>query len=823
MKVGLLFQLIHPKYCVWVILHCIYSSSSSSSKCNHNNTVHSIHRFPFARRRKRFGPLYRELGNCINRGEMIRNPLSSQQPAAPAPPGPPPAASAPSIGPSTSSGGRLRRRNKPAGQAQAQSFENLKHEQLQKTASRVNESRLENISSSASSIISLSDWIQKFGITADQLLGRKRETFLDHNGILRYVDNWQLVEEDVLNTELARNDNFFYDLTGCIKVNVLHLKPSDESSKKQPGAQGSSKAERISVLNDWKLLWNFFSWDNEDEIAEQAPLLRLFIEFFFHFRTCQIMVGLYLYNITIMTICLIAYPHANVNSYLIYDYFTATVQMFTYFAIIFLYRGKISLTENASSLKANPHIEAYQHRMKEKRASARPDGAIPPPAAPPVPPSDSTAPAPGPTAKYVTYYSVHWSSTIRQLVSKSKEEISRLLFRSHQSHPPPHHTHQQQEHPRFFHPDDRTPSYYELLNISLKFLIRHNGIQPKEIDFDRPTYRLVLLFAVTVFPVYLFFSDYFTTYLLYVIPICLDQGDSEFCRYYMLYIILSLGSLTKFALQFVFGGSVLVALVGLAYGGEIAFRLINSWMTKFSCLRRVSYHHSSLIVQSPQESEHSSSASERQESSSHADGFIQAKLDSRASAIELKEIEGSDQSDAADSENDLFFDYGVSVDSFNDLLRRDATEHYFFIKHVLAQAGKIWSPALTGMMVLDIYIVASYLSFLLIFGKALSRLVLIQLGIYMAVRTIILVIYPIASICHANSVLYEIQECFQNSSPEDFSVIGGRDRWMKFIELCPIVWTYFGIWVTWGKLGGLIWTGIVGLIAYFITSTLQTL
>jgi hypothetical protein len=69
------------------------------------------------------------------------------------------------------------------------------------------------------------------------------------------------------------------------------------------------------------------------------------------------------------------------------------------------------------------------------------------------------------------------------------------------------------------------------------------------------------------------------------------------------------------------------------------------------------------------------------------------------------------------------------------------------------------------------------------------------------------------SMSHANAYLYEIKGMFEKSALDDFLVLGGREHWIALIEACPIVWTYYGIWITYDRLQGLLYTSFVGIVA----------
>eukprot|EP01039_Chlorochromonas_danica_P002707 gene2707-2957_t len=183
--------------------------------------------------------------------------------------------------------------------------------------------------------------------------------------------------------------------------------------------------------------------------------------------------------------------------------------------------------------------------------------------------------------------------------------------------------------------------------------------------------------------------------------------------------------------------------------------------------------------------------------------------------ISIHSVVGRERSQrviTASRKEGVLFSCGSS--ELKDHLLHDATEHYLFIREVMAACGHIWSVGLTGLFALAIYIIVAYSTFSVYFYKLDSGVTIWQLIIVMIVRTLLLIIYPIASVCHANTYIYELQETFSMAAPDDFSVLGGRDRWVALLQQSPAVWTYYGLWITYDRLLGLAWTMIAALAAY---------
>ena len=62
-----------------------------------------------------------------------------------------------------------------------------------------------------------------------------------------------------------------------------------------------------------------------------------------------------------------------------------------------------------------------------------------------------------------------------------------------------------------------------------------------------------------------------------------------------------------------------------------------------------------------------------------------------------------------------------------------------------------------------------------------------------------------------------LQEQFLVAAPEDFSVLGGRDSWLQYLEKVPAIWTIYGVLITWDRLTGLLWTTVAGIGAIVIS------
>ncbi len=151
-------------------------------------------------------------------------------------------------------------------------------------------------------------------------------------------------------------------------------------------------------------------------------------------------------------------------------------------------------------------------------------------------------------------------------------------------------------------------------------------------------------------------------------------------------------------------------------------------------------------------------------------------------------------------------------------ISRDAYEHYLFLREYMNQAGKLWSPALCGLLVYLLYLLSAYIYYMAVFTAFfLQRGILVKVLMFLLTRTAILFVYPVASIAHANSCIFLLQEAFLVSSPEDYEILGGRDKWIAFLTAVPAAWSVCGLWVTWDRLFAIFWTLVTAAAAVLFT------
>eukprot|EP01040_Poterioochromonas_malhamensis_P008070 gene8070-8724_t len=377
----------------------------------------------------------------------------------------------------------------------------------------------------------------------------------------------------------------------------------------------------------------------------------------------------------------------------------------------------------------------------------------------------------------------------------------------------------------------RSLSYHELLNISLKFLTKVNGVEPEKINFDRWSYRCMLIFIVFLYPIYVFFGHLLVTYLSLIEPACKDGGlNNALCEYYFYISFVTFGMATRYLIQMIYGMSVLTALSALAYGAEIVYRLVDVWIVKFKSLRKVEDYDMEVFFTAEGPVKRSNGVGSGRRSFVTDTNSIISPLQKSRLSPGLDDQETKEESPLVAtlpsfSRNpvqraaspllldDMGDNSSISDHPLYEWLKRDATEHYFFICEVCSAAGHVWSPALLGLFFMGIGTTLVYWAYIYVNKHALTVFAYGQLIIYAIVRLSILFLYPIISLCHANSYIYELTNCFKQSSKDDFDLIGGGARWVELMTNCPAAWTFYGVWITWDRLFGVLWTTVAASVA----------
>jgi hypothetical protein len=313
-------------------------------------------------------------------------------------------------------------------------------------------------------------------------------------------------------------------------------------------------------------------------------------------------------------------------------------------------------------------------------------------------------------------------------------------------------------------------------------------------------------FAIVLFPIYSIVLDY-VGFISSVKASCEDRStlaDDHSCLFYTIQFVFSICGLS-FALDNVlYGCSILVALVGLAYGGEIAFRLAECWIQKYHALRRIK----AKLPARKEPGKGAKALSINQES----------KLD------EINDMKTNKllQSFLARASIQDTWEYPGDESKMQKIIRRDAIEHYLFISALLRKAGDMWSPLLMLFIFLVIYICLADVLYLTVAVQltksAAVTIFIVRITVYVTIRILVLVVYPILSITFANSYFIKMYDIFRIADDEDYELIGGRDYWLNVFSDSPATWTFFGLAITPERLAALLWTSLVALGGVFLSS-----
>ena len=653
----------------------------------------------------------------------------------------------------------------------------------------------------------LSDWIQKYCVRSSRL-PTARSTFVDEKAVRRYTDNWQAVEEDSLGAQNTDDWETFFLTTGCMKLSHLvdiYQTVNEESASKEeslinPEITSSTLSNELCYINEWQRLWIFLENDEKDELSEYAPFFCVIIEILFHPRLQKLMGFLLCYNISVTVLVAILFPSL-VNLGAVANIGATIFQTLAYFSMVVVYRGTVGTPEQREQVK--PPADLQMNVQPDRTGSISYRG-----------------------------NNVAFSLLRKEYFNRIKQEIYILLcmpsnpdtskpanfccvcrenfrmmkWREYQQQRSAMIREQQQK---------RKLSYRELLNISLKFLIRVNGINPNHINFDRPFFRCILLFIVLIFPIYLFILNVLLADHTNLTYYCTGKTPSADlgCQQTVVTFFLTFGNLTGYTTQLLFGMSIMLGLSSLAYGAEIAYRLIDSFLVKFRSLRKVTKYDLDVIFTAVDDqqvkrpftdrpsidSQVTISSLHMKEKEKENDAHIKDEPDS---SFQSKMFQSAEVADEQDISNNPLFSW----------VKRDAIEHYFFICEVFSASDGVWSFALLGIFLIGVIIMSVYI-FELGVIKNVSVEVYVQVIIFMLVRFLVLFIYPIVSLCHANAYIYEMTSFFSKASKEDFQLIGGCQDWIDFTTSCPAAWTFLGLWITWDRLFGLLWTFAAGGIA----------
>jgi hypothetical protein len=204
--------------------------------------------------------------------------------------------------------------------------------------------------------------------------------------------------------------------------------------------------------------------------------------------------------------------------------------------------------------------------------------------------------------------------------------------------------------------------------------------------------------------------------------------------------------------------------------------------------------------------------------------FPPARLDNisiTSNTIDTQELSESSSSTVPLSVNRSPIWLAEQKKIISELMIKDGTEHYLFIREIMCAADRLWSPVLTALFLLAAYISVEYAAFAAVYAFQSNFWAVIRIGCFILIRLSFLVVYPILSITRANACIYQLKYCFEMATPKDYEYLDGKEGWLELMEQTPAVWTYYGIWITWDRLFGLLSTGGAGAAAYAIAMIQQ--
>eukprot|EP01036_Dinobryon_divergens_P032868 gene32868-42547_t len=531
--------------------------------------------------------------------------------------------------------------------------------------------------------------------------------------------------------EESAEDKYFCE-TGCRQLSFLMNRAKDSSQSHSRSSKSNCKKTVVTVntLSDWERLWTHLSLDKSDEICRNVTLFRACIRFFMHEKTLKLVWALFVYNQLVAAIVEFTFTPNPVEVAVglcrlaLFNFVNCTLYTLFYR----LYNGH----PTRMSAPSDPQ-ESRRSKIEQNTRNIMASG--------------------------------QWFAAFKWMVWEAIAECTSFAVCRSQSN-------------SYESISQHTlSSFDQLLNIALKFLVRHCKVDIKKVNLSQRGYKLAFLTVFTLVPVYCILVV--TISLISAKHMCDLVGQSSaVCQYQIVYAVLTFGHLTYSVSYFLLCATMIISMIGLTYGSELAFHMIGSWLRRYCTLRRVSFrsHHSCHHNALRQSHDNNCSLGKEKE------GEIEA--------VELKE---------ANEMEEMMTDY----------LTRDATEQYLFIVEYLRQCGSLWS-----FNIVFIYFVATFLLAIFIFivastpvGTIFSPAEVLKLAVYVF-QICLFLVFPTLSLAHVNSYINHLLDLFKNSSSDDFQLIGGKEKWQEFATAVPPAWTLFGIWITYGRITGVLSTAL---------------
>ena len=594
----------------------------------------------------------------------------------------------------------------------------------------------------------LLEWAINNQCTSFELLQEdlKKLTFRDDNGVLRYKQSWLPAPDD---NDFAMDDESkkvkYFLQTGCSEV-FLTVPSSSYNSTDQ--SNNSGNVVTVKILSDWKRLWRYLAYDPSDELAEYATLLRSCIAFFMHERSLKIYWALFIYDSSI------------------YLWFSSTVSrpQMLYSFLIFIHRLTCGMFYIAvRRLYTDNHIEeAVQNNLKDARRIRRR----------------------GTINLGKMKYKLHWSGALRHYCLAMFGELSSLFCCET--------TRAEEPASSICNVGRDVASFDQLINIALKFMTQHCEVHVEKVSINRRSYKCWFLCISFFLPLCCFCRVLVNIFSQIALCELISPSD---CQNVIIEAVLRFGYLPETILLYLMYGALLVSIIGLTYGTELAYHMVHCWMKRFAALRKVARF---------------------QEESDDVD------RDNKSAAAEDTMLDSSPSSLSPDGQ----------LRELSKRLRADAAEQYLFVVEFMRQAGAVWAPVIVWMYVYALFLLLGMIYLYLVFindDVSLSSNVIWTMVTFTG-QIIMFAIFPTWSLAHANSLIAPLLELFTMASKEDFDIIGiaayidsiptydnfqslpaqslllsgGRDLWLDFVHNVPPAWTVHGLWITYSRILGLV-------------------
>lgn len=123
-------------------------------------------------------------------------------------------------------------------------------------------------------------------------------------------------------------------------------------------------------------------------------------------------------------------------------------------------------------------------------------------------------------------------------------------------------------------------------------------------------------------------------------------------------------------------------------------------------------------------------------------------------------------------------------------IQRDAYERYLLINNFVKEISKQWS----GFLFMGIFLSLASTGITYYFIIAAPNIVW-QYWFALFIEALF-IIYPVACLGYANKHVDNILRNFNSTSPDDYEILGSRDKWAAFTAESPLYWTILGVPVT---------------------------